>query len=62
MHCVTYLCTSLGALHHFDFPYLSGKHFIHNSEEKNIVIGKYNNGHPVTKTVQVGACEKLPYN
>jgi hypothetical protein len=60
--CVTYICTPLGALQHFDFPYLNGKSFIHNSEEMNLVTRKYKNGHPVTKTMQVVARENLPYN
>jgi len=61
MHCVTRLCTSFGALYHFDFPYLSGKSSIHNIEEMNSVIGKYNR-HPVTKNMQVCCHANLPKN
>jgi hypothetical protein len=59
MHCVTHLCTSLGALYHSDFPYLSGKSFIHNSEEMNCVIGKYMR-YPVTKNMQFCFQANLP--
>jgi hypothetical protein len=60
MHCVTHLCTSLGAVYHFDFPCLSDKSSIHNSEEMNHLLGKYNK-HPVTENTQV-CCVNLPKN
>jgi len=61
MHCVTHLYTSLGALYHFDFPYLNSKSSIHNSEEMNCVTGKYKR-HPVTKNMQVCCHANLPKN